>query len=164
MFGNTKVSRTPIIDAIQVTRFLNDVFIITIPPHKKGVRKNFRNSLERGNTHSNIIDVGYVKIFLKKKRRTLNVIINLAQFWLSHIVKEVYMSFWQNRRYQEVERISTGDPIRGLANKQFPWQLVYATFVDNVNDTWHYEISCLGVVPDKKKGTRTSSNFHDCGK
>ncbi len=61
------------------------------------------------------------------------------------------MSFWQNRRYQEVERISTGDPIRGLANKQFPWQLVYATFVDNVNDTWHYEISCLGVVPDKKK-------------
>lgn len=60
------------------------------------------------------------------------------------------MTFWQNRRYQEVERISTGDPMRGLANKKFPWQLLYATFVDHVNDTWHYEISCLGIVPDKK--------------
>ncbi|WGL59479.1 hypothetical protein QEJ31_13190 [Pigmentibacter sp. JX0631] len=60
------------------------------------------------------------------------------------------MSFWQNRRYQEIEKVSTGDPIRGLANKNFPWHLLYATFADNINDTWHYEISCLSIFPDKK--------------
>ncbi|MGY3804190.1 hypothetical protein ACWNT8_09035 [Pigmentibacter ruber] len=69
------------------------------------------------------------------------------------------MSFWQNRRYQEIEKVSSGDPIRGLANKNFPWHLVYATFTDNLNDTWHYEISCLNIFPDKKNNQVKANIF-----
>lgn len=69
------------------------------------------------------------------------------------------MAFWHNSRYEDVEKSSTGDPMRGLPHKEFPWLLGYSTFFDSVNDEWHYEFSCLGVSPDKNKNKIKATLF-----
>lgn len=69
------------------------------------------------------------------------------------------MVFWHNSRYEDVEKSSTGDPMRGLPDREFPWLLGYATFSDEGNDIWHYEFSCLGIVPEKNNQKVKASIF-----
>lgn len=69
------------------------------------------------------------------------------------------MAFWHNSRYEDVEKSSTGDPMRGLPNQKFPWALGYATFLDETNDIWHYEFSCLGINPEKNNNKVKASIF-----
>jgi hypothetical protein len=59
------------------------------------------------------------------------------------------MGFWNNQRYEDVERASNGDPIRGLPAQNFPWLLGYSVFFDEAKDQWRYEYSCTGIVPEK---------------
>lgn len=69
------------------------------------------------------------------------------------------MAFWHNSRYEDVEKSSTGDPMRGLPNQEFPWPIGYSTFLDEANDTWHYEFSCLGITPEKNNNKVKASIF-----
>ncbi|APJ03448.1 hypothetical protein [Silvanigrella aquatica] len=69
------------------------------------------------------------------------------------------MAFWHNSRYEDVEKSSTGDPLRGLPEQQFPWLLTYATISDEMNDTWHYELSCLGIIPEKNNNKIKATLF-----
>lgn len=69
------------------------------------------------------------------------------------------MAFWHNSRYEDVEKSSTGDPMRGLPDQEFPWLLGYATFSDEANDIWHYEFSCLGITPEKNNNKVKASIF-----
>lgn len=59
------------------------------------------------------------------------------------------MVFWHNSRYEEVEKASSGDPMRGLPEQKFPWMLGKGVFVDDTNDTWNYEFSCLEIAAEK---------------
>jgi len=69
------------------------------------------------------------------------------------------MAFWHNSRYEDVEKSSTGDPMRGLPHKKFPWHLGYSIFKDNINDEWHYELSCLAISPDKNNNKVRATIF-----
>jgi hypothetical protein len=56
------------------------------------------------------------------------------------------MSFWQNEKYEHVNKLSQkGDFIRGLPAQQFPWLLLKSTLADHRGDVWRLQILCLGI-------------------
>ncbi|BBH52789.1 hypothetical protein [Fluviispira sanaruensis] len=59
------------------------------------------------------------------------------------------MAFWHNHRYEKLEEICTGDPLRQLPEHKFPWLLNNSIFQDLEGDTWIVEVSCTKIIPYK---------------
>ncbi|WP_186648689.1 hypothetical protein [Fluviispira vulneris] len=59
------------------------------------------------------------------------------------------MAFWHNQRYEKLEEICTGDPLRQLPEHKFPWLLINSIFHDFEGDTWIVEVSCTNIIPCK---------------
>ncbi|KAB8032179.1 hypothetical protein [Fluviispira multicolorata] len=59
------------------------------------------------------------------------------------------MVFWHNQRYEKLEKICTGDPLKQLPEHKFPWLLLNFTFLDLDGDTWIVEVSCTNINPYK---------------
>ncbi|MBX9704070.1 MAG: hypothetical protein K2X39_07935 [Silvanigrellaceae bacterium] len=55
------------------------------------------------------------------------------------------MVFWQSNRYQEHERKSTGDQLRGLPGQIFPWMLHHFFFKDYDQHKWEMRILCENI-------------------
>lgn len=56
------------------------------------------------------------------------------------------MSFWQNEKYEQVNKISEkGDYIRGLPAQKFPWLLQKTSSLDNHSDAWTVTVNCLSI-------------------
>lgn len=60
------------------------------------------------------------------------------------------MNFWKNERYNHFEKNTReGDPLRGQAFQNFPWNLATGNATDSQNDSWELSITCTNVTPAK---------------